>query len=429
MKKILAIAACAALGLGVSAYAANPFSDVSTDDWAYQAVSDLSDQGVVEGYPDGTFKGEKNITRYELAQIVARLMAKEDQLNAEQRATLDKLSGEYADELANLGVRVGNLEKKVGNITWSGDARMRYKEGYEKVNDLDKDGKIQYKEDGKTPITKQTGNSFGKWDGRMRLNMKAQINDSTYARGRFATNMDFKGSDSDTTMDVLYVHHQFGDKVGVNLGKYSLFFGQTGLLMDDYIKGVTATVGDDKLALEAGFGRVAAWGADGYTNDDLAYARLIGKSGRFAYDAEYATLTSDKAPATYWGLGLSAGITNDLDVFGDYYQNTDAKGDPALWTAGIGYGHYAAKKPGTWRLSAQYVKNEANAYFGDASTYTAMPLNTATLAASDTHFWLVNGDVILAKNVRLHGEYAFDVSTSDKLDYDDLFTVSLNYNF
>ncbi len=113
MKKILAIAAAAALTAGVSAYAANPFSDVSPDDWAYQAVSDLSDQGVVEGYPDGTFKGERNMTRYELAQVIARLMAREDQLNAEQKATLDKLAGEYADELANLGVRVSNLEKKV----------------------------------------------------------------------------------------------------------------------------------------------------------------------------------------------------------------------------------------------------------------------------------------------------------------------------
>ena len=79
MKKILAIAAAAALTAGVSAYAANPFSDVSPDDWAYQAVSDLSDQGVVEGYPDGTFKGERNMTRYELAQVIARLMAREDQ--------------------------------------------------------------------------------------------------------------------------------------------------------------------------------------------------------------------------------------------------------------------------------------------------------------------------------------------------------------
>jgi dihydroneopterin aldolase len=49
-----------------------------------------------------------------MAQIIARMLAKEDQLNAQQRATLDKLAGEYADELANLGIRVSNLEKKVG---------------------------------------------------------------------------------------------------------------------------------------------------------------------------------------------------------------------------------------------------------------------------------------------------------------------------
>ena len=146
-EKILALAAVAALTAGVSAYAANPFSDVTADDWAYQAVSDLSAQGVVEGYPDGTFKGERNMTRYELAQIVARLMAKEDQLNAEQQATLDKLAGEYADELANLGVRVSNLEKKVGNISWAGDAKMMY------TNNAKKDGTDTYK-------------------GRIRLNVK-----------------------------------------------------------------------------------------------------------------------------------------------------------------------------------------------------------------------------------------------------------------
>ena len=170
MKKILALAAVAALTAGVSAYAANPFSDVSTDDWAYQAVADLSDQGVVEGYPDGTFKGERNMTRYELAQIIARLMAKEDQLNAEQQATLDKLAGEYADELANLGVRVSNLEKKVGNIAWSGDARMRYQT---KDNDGGKDS----------------------WNGRMRINAKWAPNDATYVTiGRQGIALDQTGT-------------------------------------------------------------------------------------------------------------------------------------------------------------------------------------------------------------------------------------------
>ncbi len=53
-------------------------------------------------------------------------MANEDQYNAEQRAMIDQLASEYADELNNLGVRVGNLESKVGNISWSGDARMHF---------------------------------------------------------------------------------------------------------------------------------------------------------------------------------------------------------------------------------------------------------------------------------------------------------------
>ena len=404
MKKILAIAAVAALTAGVSAYAANPFSDVSPDDWAYQAVSDLSDQGVVEGYPDGTFKGERNMTRYELAQVIARLMAREDQLNAEQKATLDRLAGEYADELANLGVRVSNLEKKVGNISWFGDARMRWQEkGY------NADG--SKKEDS--------------WNGRMLINAKAQVNDSTYVRGRFASNMNFKdGKDADTKMDVLFVHHQFGDKVGMNLGRNFLTLGQTGMYYDDFFDGAQLFIGDSKLTLAAGYGRMNAWADD----EDTVYARLYGQTGRIGYDAEYIKTVgaADAATKSVWGAGLTVGVTDAVDVFGDFYKNTKPAGDPQMWTAGLGFGHYNLKKPGTFRVAAQYVRNEAGAYFG-GSTYTAFP--ASPLLNVDSKFWLANADVVLAKNVRLHGEYAFNVKTDDNVDYDDLATVSLNYNF
>ena len=404
MKKILAIAAAAALTAGVSAYAANPFSDVSTDDWAYQAVSDLSDQGVVEGYPDGTFKGERNMTRYELAQVIARLMAREDQLNAEQKATLDRLAAEYADELANLGVRVSNLEKKVGNISWFGDARMRWQEkGY------NADG--SKKEDS--------------WNGRMRINAKAQVNDSTYVRGRFASNMNFKdGKDANTKMDVLFVHHQFGDKVGMNLGRNFLTLGQTGMYYDDFFDGAQLFIGDSKLTLAAGYGRMNAWADD----EDTVYARLYGQTGRIGYDAEYIKTVgaADAATKSVWGVGLTVGVTDAVDVFGDFYKNTKPAGDPQMWTAGLGFGHYNLKKPGTFRVAAQYVRNEAGAYFG-GSTYTAFP--ASSLLNVDSKFWLANADVVLAKNIRLHGEYAFNVKTDDSVDYDDLATVSLNYNF
>ena len=409
MKKILAIAAAAALTAGVSAYAANPFSDVSPDDWAYQAVSDLSDQGVVEGYPDGTFKGERNMTRYELAQVIARLMAREDQLNAEQKATLDKLAGEYADELANLGVRVSNLEKKVGNISWFGDARMRWKEkGYNTDGSRKADG----------------------WDGRMRINAKAQVNDSTYVRGRFTSNMNFKdNADANTKMDVLFVHHQFGDKVGMNLGRNFLTLGQTGMYYDDFFDGAQLFIGDSKLTLEAGYGRMNTWINDyGQKKDDTVYARLYGQTGRIGYDAEYIKTVgaADADKKSIWGAGLTVGVTDAVDIFGDFYKNTEPKGDPQMWTAGLGFGHYNLKKPGTFRVAAQYVRNEAGAYFG-GSTYTAFP--ASSLLNVDSKFWLANADVVLAKNIRLHGEYAFNVKTDDSVDYDDLATVSLNYNF
>ena len=409
MKKILAIAAAAALTAGVSAYAANPFSDVSPDDWAYQAVSDLSDQGVVEGYPDGTFKGERNMTRYELAQVIARLMAREDQLNAEQKATLDKLAGEYADELANLGVRVSNLEKKVGNISWFGDARMRWKEKGYNTDGSRKDDV---------------------WDGRMRINAKAQVNDSTYVRGRFTSNMNFKdNADANTKMDVLFVHHQFGDKVGMNLGRNFLTLGQTGMYYDDFFDGAQLFIGDSKLTLEAGYGRMNTWINDyGQKKDDTVYARLYGKTGRIGYDAEYIKTVgaADADKKSIWGAGLTVGVTDAVDVFGDFYKNTKPAGDPQMWTAGLGFGHYNLKKPGTFRVAAQYVRNEAGAYFG-GSTYTAFP--ASSLLNVDSKFWLANADVVLAKNVRLHGEYAFNVKTDDSVDYDDLATVSLNYNF
>ena len=409
MKKILAIAAVAALTAGVSAYAANPFSDVSPDDWAYQAVSDLSDQGVVEGYPDGTFKGERNMTRYELAQVIARLMAREDQLNAEQKATLDKLAGEYADELANLGVRVSNLEKKVGYISWFGDARMRWKEkGYNTDGSRKADG----------------------WDGRMRINAKAQVNDSTYVRGRFTSNMNFKDdADANTKMDVLFVHHQFGDKVGMNLGRNFLTLGQTGMYYDDFFDGAQLFIGDSKLTLEAGYGRMNTWINDyGQKKDDTVYARLYGQTGRIGYDAEYIKTVgaADADKKSIWGAGLTVGVTDAVDIFGDFYKNTEPKGDPQMWTAGLGFGHYNLKKPGTFRVAAQYVRNEAGAYFG-GSTYTAFP--ASSLLNVDSKFWLANADVVLAKNIRLHGEYAFNVKTDDSVDYDDLATVSLNYNF
>ena len=418
MKKVLAIAAVAALTAGVSAYAANPFSDVTPSDWAYQAVVDLSEQGVVEGYPDGTFKGERNITRYEMAQIIARMLAKEDQLNAEQRATLDKLAGEYADELANLGVRVSNLEKKVGNIYWSGDARMRYQD------------KAVDAADG--------------WNGRMRINVKGQVNDSTYVQGRLTSNMDFKSNgDNEVVFDQLFANHDFGKAATVRLGRIPVAFGDQGgwLYGDSYgvdgVDGAEATIhAGDKVNLTAGYGRFNTSDYDkGVEDQDAFYARGKADLNVAKLGVDYIKFTGDKKADTAAGYELmGANLTipvSDFRVFGEYWKNTTYEnGNDTAWNAGIGYGKLNLKKPGSFAIDVAYNDVDEGIYFGGTGLQTDALKYLTKHEATNVTFWNAMADVTLQKNVFLHGEYAFDVS-ADNADMNDkdAWTVSLNYKF
>ena len=93
MKKSLVLVMAMALGVTASAYAANPFSDVPAGHWAYDSINKLAAASVIEGYGDTTFGGDKLMTRYEMAQIVAKAMAK--------GANVDKLAAEFAEELDN----------------------------------------------------------------------------------------------------------------------------------------------------------------------------------------------------------------------------------------------------------------------------------------------------------------------------------------
>ena len=413
MKKILALAAVAALTAGVSAYAANPFSDVSTDDWAYQAVSDLSDQGVVEGYPDGTFKGERNMTRYELAQIIARLMAKEDQLNAEQQATLDKLAGEYADELANLGVRVSNLEKKVGNIYWSGDARMRYQD---------------------------KGNNQDNWDGRIRINVKGQVNDATYVKGRLTTNMWFKdtpekvqgtvGDDGDTYMDQIFVNHNFGKDVAVRLGRQPIVFGnQGGWLYGDSkgYDGAQVSYNNGKLALTTGYGQLNT--SDTIADKDAYFAQGSYDFGVAKLNADYIATKESNDNKEIYGVGLNVPVQK-FNVFGEYYKNTIAKtSNDTAWNAGLSYGAANWNKVGSWDLSVAYNDVDQEVYFGGTGLQTAALPFLTKKGATNVTYWNAIANVTLQKNVQLHAEYAFDVDTENYNGDDDSWTVSLNYKF
>ncbi len=421
MKKILALAAVAALTAGVSAYAANPFSDVTPDDWAFQAVSDLSVQGVVEGYPDGSFKGERNMTRYELAQIIARLMAKEDQLNAEQQATLDKLAGEYADELANLGVRVANLEKKVGNISWSGDARMQYQHPQNGLDDA--------------------------YGARMRLNVSGQVNDKVRVEGRLSTEADLKGNESaDTEMDRIHVVYTPTDELTFDLGRTGVGLSQTGIYMDEdgIFDGVAGTYDNGKFNVGAGYGRFKGV-YDKYNNyvDETAqldanipeawFVKAGGNVGGVAdlsaFYLEQKHFAGTDENLKTWGVGAAFNV-GDFTVDGDYIKNTNKEIDKAaMWTAGLTYGEVDTDKVGSWTLGVHYVDADPGAYLGGATAWDMSQfLDASTYVGAK--FWMAKAGVAVQKNVELDAYYYFNgKSKLYDLDADDMWGIELNYAF
>ena len=116
MKKFLAVLAVVALvAFAAPAFAANPFMDVPAGHWAYDAVAQLAASGVVSGYPDGAFKGAQPATRYEVASVVARALAKVDAEKASKQdlEMLKKLVMEFKDELDALGVKVDKIDNAV----------------------------------------------------------------------------------------------------------------------------------------------------------------------------------------------------------------------------------------------------------------------------------------------------------------------------
>lgn len=320
-----AIAACFACA-AVTVSAANPFTDVSADDWAYQAVASLSDEGVIDGYPDGTFRGDKHVTRYEIAQIVARLMAKEDTLNASQKETLAKLSAQYANELKDLGVRIAELEKKRGATDLITELRVQSIDRYDNVFK----GNVQ---------------KHNELSTRVRLNTITPVNDRVHLYGQIETILDMNGKESydvnridpkdksqtklrtgygdgDFHLNRLWTTYHFGPKQDttnlpygpsknlIGIGQFPVKMGVTGYTYDGEVKGVFASFGDYLKGgrLTLAFGRA--------TNINYAYtgpmmrgvalknteiSDLMGKAaGQVAYkQALAAHQTEEQAKAAY----------------------------------------------------------------------------------------------------------------------------------
>jgi len=403
MKKQFAAIFAATAVLGVTtAFAANPFSDVTPDSWAYQAVSQLANAGIVNGYPDGTFKGQNNITRYEMAQMVAKAMANQDRANAEQQAMINRLADEFSNELNNLGVRVARLEDRVGNVKVTGDARLRYQDAE---------------------------HAKSKFDARARVQFNAKVNDRTDAvvrlsSGSFELGNSQNGGNANATIDRAYVNHKFGERVSLKAGR----FGQTiggGLAFDGTFDGAQLNAGNDKIQAQAAYGYMVSGEAAGLTKDQNVtntYLGLSGKLGKHTTVGGFYDRVNQDSTNGYKNIyGFNADANFDkVWVGGEWLKDSHVDKSQA-WTAGLGYGDYNIAKKGSWDVKGQYFNAKANAPIVD-TTYNH-------IYTTDAKGWMASVNYALQNNVGLSAYYGFDWKDQAGNDLNDFYRADLNYKF
>ncbi len=392
-----------ALGVTASAYAANPFSDVPAGHWAYDAVNKLAAEGVVDGYPDGTYGGDKLMTRYEMAQIVAKAMAK--------GANVDKLAAEFADELDSLGVRVANLEKKADNVKITGQIRASYR-------DVDGDSKSH--------------------EGRLRtrLFVNGAINEDWTYTGRFENSQYYTGDkgasgDDDVKLNWAYVTGKVGGaKVQAGRQDFKL---HTGNVIDATVDGAIVSYGD-KVKLTGYVGKAA----DSGTWDNLGDATVVDSKDKVVGtalqedDRVYIADLSAKlgvvdAYVTYykadtlneneiWNVGVALPVVKDLKFTAEYMHGDAEVGDIVDvdnngYAFGLAYKGAKASQPGSWGVYANYFDQPVSTYlehtidgyapFAFDTVEYNVDTNVATVDNASDGFkgYEVGANVALAKNI------------------------------
>lgn len=353
-KRMLKVAVVSALTVAFAVPAfANPFTDVPVKHWSYDSVNKLAQAGIIDGYNDGTFKGDKTVTRYEMAQMVAKAMTKS--LNADQKATVDKLAKEFGTELNTLGVKVEGLQSQVDNmVKISGDARVRYT-NVENTND--------------------------KSDLRTRVSFDGKINSDLKYNARLSAS--FNPSDNTQTIGVKLdtANVTFGALGLTNtVGRQDVKLG-SGILFDSQMTGFAAQAGALKLYAGNNAGTTAIPAPDRMYAAEYGFNALGAK-----VTADYLKTGDDKA----YGINATTALTNNVTGIADYIKN-DTTGATAT-AFGVKF-----NKAGLTVMHRDADANVYNAY----SSADLIPLST-TDAIKGMEYQL---DKNLGKNATLNVKY------------------------
>ena len=387
-----------ALGVTASAYAANPFSDVPAGHWAYDSVAKLAAAGVVDGYADGAFDGDKLMTRYEMAQIVAKAMAK--------GADCDKLAAEFADELDTLGVRVAKLEKGADAVKIAGQIRASYKD---------------------TSGDKGENSRF-----RTRLIVKGAINDDWTYTGRFENNQYSSGAGKDTgkgednaDLNWAFVSGKIGG-VKVDIGRQDFKVGE-GFVVDTRHDGVKAAYGKDvKLTVWAGKSPQDYTLTD--SSDRVYFADLATKFGvvNAAVDYYKVDATVAKEEKEIWAVGASLPLAKGLKLAGQYLMGDEQQGkDDNGYTVTLAYKGAKASAPGSWGVYANYFDQPAATYlYTTIKSYATLPD-----AVDGFEGYRLGANYALAKNIVAQVEYYDLEDRTDSANTEETLWTQVTFTF
>ena len=445
-KVLAALAATMAVG-ATCAFAANPFVDVPSDSWAYKSVVELADAGIIQGVDGQYFQGNRNITRYEAAEMVAKAMAHMDKASVEQRALINKLADEYADELNNLGVRVSALENRVGNVKLTGDARIRYR--YQSEGD-----KIK----GTDQVVNEKQTNDNSWDYRVRIRANAQVNDRTKVTYGISTNSisfadNSTASNSDNNniyTDLANVDYNFGgNNWDLLVGRYEYIMGGPrayGFFYGDAFDGAQLKYQNDKFAATAGYGKFkegpigGAWtgsynlGADDYdveASAKTAYGELEGffGGGRMAGSAVGVYYNNIMPKAELLGNDIAL---DNIDVWGAYasvnfgkwnalanyetyrdaiVNDNGSKDNADVWVGKLTYGAANFATPKSWDAWVEYLNADQfdidGTFLGSTNGWRNDSLT------SNVKSWGVGVDYTFAKNAQFQVMQSFASSAKD----------------
>jgi hypothetical protein len=349
------------LGIAGSAFAANPFSDVPANHWAYASISKLAEAGVIEGYGSGRFVGSSNITRYEVAQIVAKALARSDRADAAQKAQIERLAAEFAKELESLGVRVGKLEKKLDNVTITGTIRF---------------ANYGFDDNTKKPATSTgtLGSATNKSTLRSDITLRGQVNDRWNYYGMFRRDVTLRENANsvtgNTSLKRAWVDGKVGD-VRIRAGRFG-YFPVYGEVIKDDSSALVVGYAANNWSVEA-FALRPEWlpnanygsgynlnGTDGRIN---VYGGVVGYDFNKSLKAQLAYYDADgKGAASEFDgslleIALGYKFNKELSLRAEYLRNDEDWNDEVGkdgWIVGLNYSTLSRSKPGTFAVRATY---------------------------------------------------------------------------